>query len=134
MNARSLLLVAVAGAIVLGCGGEDATGPAQPQPQPGQLQVTLSGGVPAGGLVLTVTGEEISAPAALSGGTLYYDLSASELRAVVVASSLTGPVLRFSVPDVREAGQYQASLQQVAGTDNEPRLTTAHAVSVSVVP
>lgn len=119
---------------MLGCGSEDSTGPAEPQAQPGQLQVTLSGGVPAGGLVLTVTGEGISAPAALPGSNLYYDLSGSELRAVVVASSLTGSVLRFSVPDVREADQYQASLQQVAGTDNESRLTSAHAVTVSVVP
>jgi hypothetical protein len=103
-------------------------------PEPGQLQVVLSGGVPAGGLVLTVTGEGISAPAALSGGTLYHDLSGNELRAVVVASSLTGSVLRFSVPDVREVAQYQASLQQVAGTDDELRSTSAYALTVSVVP
>jgi len=134
LNRKMAFLTLAAGALWIGCGGSDSTGPAEPQPEPGELQVTVYGSVALGGLVLTVTGPGISAPAAPSGATLYYDLSGDTLRAVVVASSLSGQALRFSVPDVRDASQYQASLEQVAGTGNQTLEAGGYSATVSLAP
>lgn len=109
--------------LILGCGGDDATGPSQPQPQPGELRVEIASGVPVGAVVLTVTGTGIAAPAAAGGLQLYHDLSGSALNAVVVGTSLSGTILRFSVPDVRQVAGYQVSLQQASGTDNQALAT-----------
>jgi len=134
MNVRACLALLVAGALLLGCGGGDSTGPTEPPPQPGALQITVYGSVPLGGAVLTITGPGISAPAAPAGATLYYDLSGSTLHAVVVASSMSGQVLRFSVPDVRDANQYAVSLEQVAGTANQPLTVGGYSATVSLAP
>lgn len=134
MSARSILVTLAATTVtLLGCGGSDSTGPAEPQPQPGQLQVTLSGGA-VGGLVLTVTGEGITAPAGPSGAMLYHDLSGSTLNAVVVGTSLSGQVLVFSVPDVRDASEYAVTLEQVAGTSNQTLAPTGYSATLSVAP
>ena len=134
MNNRAILTVLVAGALLLGCGGSDSTGPIEPQPQPGELQVTVYGAGAVGGVVLTVTGPAIGSPTAPAGATLYYDLSGGTLHAVVVGSSMSGQVLRFPVPDVRDASQYQASLQQVAGTANQPLTVGGYSATVSLAP
>ena len=57
------------GALILGCGGDDTTGLREPQPQPGELRVEMTGS-PVGGVVLTVTGTGITAPAVSGGATL----------------------------------------------------------------
>ncbi len=104
--------------LIAGCGGDSTGPPPEPQPQPGQLQVTLSSGTAVGAVVLTVTGGAMSAPTAAAGATMYHDLSGSTLRAVVAGSSLSGTVLRFSVPDVRQAAGYSVNVEQAAGTTN----------------
>jgi hypothetical protein len=128
---RATLIVLAAGGLILGCGSDDATGPPQPQPQPGQLSVTLSSGTPVGGVVLTLSGAGITSPAASGGVRLYHDLSGSTLRAVVTGASLSGEILRFSVPDVRQLAGYLVSVQQAAGTSNQP--LAASGVTLSVV-
>lgn len=128
---RAILIVLAAGGLILGCGSDDTTGPPQPQPQPGELRVLVASGTPVGAVVLTVTGIGITSPAISGGARLYSDLSGSTLRAVVTGASLSGEILRFSVPDVRQVAGYQVSVQQAAGTANQP--LAASGVTLSVV-
>jgi len=120
MRMRATLLSFIAGALILGCGGDDTTGPLEPQPQPGELRVMVASGTPVGGVVFTVTGSGITSPAASGGARLYYDLSGGTLNAVVTGASLSAEILRFSVPDVKQVAGYQVSVDQAAGTTNQP--------------
>lgn len=131
---RATLVSLAAGALILGCGGDDSTGPPQQLPQPGQLRVTLSGGSSVGAVVLTVTGSGITSPVASGGVSLYHDLSGETLRAAVVGSSLSGEVMRFTVPDVRQVASYRVSLQQAAGNDNQPVAAVGISAEVAAVP
>lgn len=133
MRTQAILVSMAAGLLFLGC-GDDSTGPPQPQPQPGQLQVTVAGGSAFGGIFLTVTGAGITAPAAAGGASLYYDVSGTTLSATVVGPTLSGEVLRFSVPDVRNVTDYQVGIQQVAGTSNQPLSPGGLSATVSVAP
>jgi hypothetical protein len=125
------LLSTAAAALILGCGGDGPTTPLQPQPEPGVLQVTLSSGTAVGAVVLSVSGAGMTSPVASGGAQLYYDLSVGTLRAVVVGSSLSGAILRFTVPDVKQAATYLATVQEAANLANEP--LAAAGISVSVV-
>ena len=131
------ILVALATVVFMaGCGGNDATGPQpSPQPQPGQLRVTV---VPTAGstgvVVLHVTGPSITSPTAGGGASLYHDLSGGTLRAAVVGTSLSGEVLRFSVPDVQGVSDYGVTVEQAAGNDNEPLAASGIAAEVTQVP
>ena len=73
----------------------------------------------------------MTSPVASGGAQLYYDLSVGTLRAVVVGSSLSGAILRFTVPDVKQAATYLATVQEAANLANEP--LAAAGISVSVV-
>lgn len=119
MKTRAILSSLVAGAFILGCGGDDTTGPPEPQPQPGILSVSLGTGTPVGAVVLTVTGTGITSPAAAPGARLYHDLSGDTLRAVVVGSSLSGAIMDFTVPDVRQVAGYRVSVQEASGIANQ---------------
>jgi hypothetical protein len=130
MRMRATLVSLAAALLILGC-GDDSTGPPESQPQPGELRVTVASGTAVGVVVLTVTGTGISAPAASGGAQLYYHLSGSTLSAVVAGSSLSGEIMRFTVPDVRQVAGYQVSLDEAAGTANQPLATSG--ISVSVV-
>lgn len=130
MRMRVTLVSLIAGALILGCGGDDTTGP--PEPQPGELRVEIAGSTPIGGIVLTVTGPGITAPAASSGLQLYHDLSGNTLHAVVVGSSLSGTIMRFTVPDVRQVAGYQVSVQEASGTANQT--LTASGVTLTIEP
>ena len=127
---RATLVSLAAGVLILGCGD----GSTAPQLEPGQLQVSLSGGSSVGAVVLTVTGSGIASPVASGGASLYHDLSGDTLRAAVVGASLSGEVLRFSVPDVRQVASYQVSLQQAAGGDNQPVAPGGISAAVTAVP
>ena len=120
MRMRATLVSLIAGALILGCGGDDTTGPPEPQPEPGELRVTVVSGTGIGGVVLTVTGSRITAPAASGGGSLYYDLADSTLHAVVTGAPISGEIMRFTVPDVRQVAGYQVSVQEAATTSNQP--------------
>jgi len=130
MRTRAILIVLAATGFVLGCGGDDTTGP--PEPQPGELRVEIAGSTPIGGIVLTVTGTGITAPAASSGLQLYHDMSGNTLHAVVVGSSLSGTIMRFTVPDVRQVAGYQVSVQEASGTANQT--LTASGVTLTIEP
>ena len=119
MRMRATLVSLIAGALILGCGGDDTTGPPEPQPQPGELRVTLVSGAGVGGVVLTVTGPSITSPAASGGNQLYHDLSDGTLHAVVTGVPISGEIMRFTVPDVRQVAGYQVSVQEAAGTSNQ---------------
>jgi hypothetical protein len=134
MRARAILVSLTVGTMILGCGGDDSTGPPQPQPEPGELRVTVSGSSAMGGIVLTVTGAGIAAPVATGGADLWYDLSGTTLSATVVGASLSGEILRFSVPDTRDLADYQVGIQQVAGTSNQSLSPGAFSASVSIAP
>jgi hypothetical protein len=131
---RATLVSLTVGAFILGCGGDDSTGPPQQLPEPGQLLVTLSGGSSVGAVVLTVTGSGITSPVASGGVSLYHDLSGGTLRAAVIGTSLSGEVLRITVPDVRQVASYQVSLQQTAGNDNQPMAAGGISAEVAAVP
>lgn len=126
-----MLVWLVAGALIAGCGGDDPTSPPEPQPQTGELRVTVASGTPVGAVVLTVTGPSITAPAASGAHQLYHDLSAGTLHAVVTGASLSGEIMRFTVPDVRQVASYQVSVQEAARTSNQP--LAASGVTASVV-
>ena len=85
-------------------------------------------------MVLHVTGSSISSPIASGGTEVYHDLSGGTLKAVVVGTSLAGEVLRFSVPDVREAASYTVTVQQAAGNDNEPLAASGVTAEVGRIP
>ncbi len=131
---RAMLVSLAAGLLILGCGGDDSTGPPQQLPEPGQLRVTLSGSSSVGAVVLTVTGSGITSPVASGGVSLYHDLSGGTLRAAVVGASLSGEVLRFTVPDVRQVASYQVSLQQAAGNDSQPMALGDISAEVAATP
>ena len=82
--------------------------------------MTLSSPTAVGAIVLTVSGGAMSAPATMGGTTMYHDLSGTTLRAVVTGSSLSGAILRFSVPDVGQVSSYSVAVTQAAGTVNQP--------------
>ncbi|MCL7972854.1 MAG: hypothetical protein M8866_12320 [marine benthic group bacterium] len=127
---REILLSVVSAALIFGCSGDSTGPPPEPQPQPGELSVTLSSGVSVGGVVLTVTGGAMSSPAASGGAELYYDLSGTTLKATVLGTSLSGDVLGFSVPDVRDVASYQVVVDEAAGTSNQT--LPAGGITVSV--
>ena len=131
---RAMLVSLAAGMLILGCGGDDSTGPPLQLPEPGLLRVTLSGGSSVGAVVLTVTGSGITLPVPSGGVSLHHDLSGGTLRAAVVGASLSGEVLRFTVPDVRQVAGYQVSLQQAAGNDNQPMAAAGISAEVAVAP
>lgn len=116
---RSLAWTAAAAA-AFGCGGDETSGPGEPQPVPGTLRVEISSPVAVGGAVLSVTGGPLGSPGYGSGVTGYHDLSEGVLRAVVVAPSLAGEVLTFFVPDVGEIARYSVTVEQAADMSNEP--------------
>lgn len=131
MRMHATLFAIAASALILGCGGDSTTGPPEPQPQPGVLKVTIASGTPVGGVVLTVTGSGITSPAASAGARLYHDLSGSTLHAVVVGSSLSGEIMRFTVSDVRQVAGYQVSVQQASGLANQSLSTSGVTLSVA---
>jgi len=131
---RATLVSLATGALILGCGGDDSTGPPRQMPEPGQLRITLSGGSSVGAVVLTVTGSGITSPVASGGASLYHDLSGGTLRAAVVGASLSGEILHFTVPDVRQVASYQVSVQQAAGNDNQPVAAGGISAEVAAAP
>jgi hypothetical protein len=125
-----ILLSVIATGLIAGCGSDDPTAPPEPLPEPGQLRVTLSSGTAVGAVVLTVSGTGMTSPAAPGGVELYFDLSGGNLHAVLAGSSLSGNILTFSVPDLKQAASYAVSLQEAAGTSNQPLDTGGVTLSV----
>jgi len=125
-----MTLCVVAAALIAGCGSDGPTAPPEPLPEPGQLRVTLASSTAVGAVVLTLSGTGITSPAASGGAELYFDLSGGTLHGVLAGSSLSGNILTFSVPDVKQAAGYAVSLQEAAGTSNQPLDTSGVTLSV----
>jgi len=130
LRVSGTLISLIASGLIAGCGSDGPTAPPEPLPEPGQLRVTLSSSTAVGAVVLTVSGPGITSPAASGGAQLYFDLSGGALHAVLASSSLSGEILTFSVPDLKQAAGYQVSLQEVAGTSNQPLDTSGVTLSV----
>jgi hypothetical protein len=117
--------------IASGCGGE-TTGP--PEPTPGLLTVSLAApaGVSTGALVFTITGPgAVTNVAAASGQHVYSRPATSGVKVGVFGTIAAGAVVRFHVPDTRQADEYAATLVEAAGTDNALKPLTGYTLSVS---
>lgn len=130
LRVGAILISLVASGLIAGCGDDGPTAPPEPLPEPGQLRVALSSSTPVGAVVLTVSGTGITSPAASGSARLYYDLSGGVLHAVLAGTSLSGDVLTFTVPDVKQAAGYHVSLQEAATTANQPLDTSGVTLSV----
>ena len=124
------LSIVCATLLIGSCGGDDGSGP--PQPQPGQLTVSVSSASTGGAFNLIVTGSSISNPAAAVGShQLYTFASGDTLNAAVIGNVSSGDLLSFNVPDVNQASSYRATLLEVAGTDNALLSNSSFTLSVS---
>jgi len=131
MKAFSWLAVAAGAALLAGCDG----GGTPAQPTPGVLTVSLAAPV-AGDRALMIA---ITGPAAVSdvqaaaiGYTTFAGSQGATTRVAVFGAIAGGPVLHFSVPDTRQAGQYQASVVDAADVQNTARTSlAAYKLSVS---
>jgi hypothetical protein len=112
-------------------GACETGGPSGPS-GPGQLTVSVSTtGAGGAAFLLTVTGAGITNPvAANSGHLLYSNISGNTLRVAVIGSHTSGALLRFRVPDLAQASTYNATLNEVAGSDNNLQSTGNYTVTI----
>ena len=103
-----------------GC-GDSPSGP--PKPVPGTLTVNLA--TPFGddrAVVVRVTGPaQATAVTALVGQTMFSRPTASGFNAAVFGNLGSGPLLRFSVPDLNQAAAYQATVVEAVSPLNDVR-------------
>ena len=114
---RALALGLVASA--WGCGiGDSPVQPAQPDPGPLHVQLTVPPEARDIGAMLVVEGPGIDSLSAPGFELIQADEASSNRREAIMAGSLsTGPVLRVWVPDRRHLGDYRVTLMQVSGDD-----------------
>lgn len=131
MRLRTLLAAGAAFGAA-SCGG-DTTGPTEPTP--GVLTVSLEAppGVTTGAVVLAIGGPgaitNVSGPA--PGHHVYSRAATSGVKVGVFGTIAPGALVRFSVPDTREADAYTATLIEAAGTDNALKSLTGYALRIS---
>jgi hypothetical protein len=131
MNRMALgLLIGIT--LGVGCsGGEDLVEP----PVPGTLTVNLvTPHADDGALLLSVQGPV--APTAITAGAglrLFMGSTAptSSTAVVVVGPIANGTLLRVSVPNIRQASEFTASVRQGASSSLEVRSPADYSVSVS---
>jgi hypothetical protein len=82
-------------------------------------------------VIVTVTGPaQVSAARSADPAHLVqWRAQGTTLRAAVFGNDLTGPVLRFTVPDVAQAARYRATVVEAVDAANAPRadLSAYHA-------
>ena len=121
---KLLLRVALllAAALLPAC---DAGEPAKPQP--GDLTVTLATPNTDGAMVVSITGPGVvGAVQAAAPGAVVRSRTQGTTTTVAVFGTLgAGPLLRVSVPDLRQAKQYAAVVREAADAQNAPRATLA---------
>lgn len=106
--------------------GPDAGSAALGAPEgPGTLTVSLTAPHPDVGAVgLVLRGESIGPPTLLDADHELYLIDAAEdgeVRLAVFGNGLSGPLVRFSVPDVGTASSYSVKLLSVADEANNVR-------------
>ena len=124
---RAALLLAAA--LLAAC---DAGAPAKPLP--GDLTVTLATPNKDGALLVSITGPAAVGPvqAAAPGAVVRARTQGTTTTVAVFGTLAAGPLLRFSVPDVRQASQYRATVSEAADTQNASRASLAgYALAVS---
>ncbi len=131
-RATRVLAAAFFGAALLTVACKESTGPSTVA---GQLTVSVStSGSGGAAFLITVSGTGISNPAAANANHEFYSIiSGNTLTVAVITQSAvtSGNLIRFSVPDVRQAASYNVSVVEVAGTDNELLSPSAFTVSAT---
>jgi len=130
MQIRRCAALLAAAALLSACdAGEPAT------PLPGELTVTLATPNPADGAVLVaVTGPDaVSAVQAAAAGNVVRARTQGTTTTVAVFGTVAaGDLLRLSVPDVRQAQHYTATVTEAADLGNHLRPSLAgYALEVS---
>ena len=114
---RALVLGLVVG--VLSCDvGQNPVQPAQPDPGPLHVRLTVPPEARDIGAMLVVEGPGIDSLSAPGFELVQADEASSSRRQAIIAGSLsTGPVLQVWVPDRRQLADYRVELMQVSGDD-----------------
>jgi hypothetical protein len=120
---RAALLLAAA--LLPACGGGDASEPAQPVP--GDLTVSLATPNADGALLIAITGPDAvgAVQPAAAGAVVRARTQGTTTTVAVFGALAAGPLLRLSVPDVRQAAHYTATLREAADAQNAPRASLA---------
>ena len=128
---RALALGLVVG--VLSCDvGQNPVQPAQPDPGPLHVRLTVPPEARDIGAMLVVEGPGIDSLSAPGFELIQADEASSNRREAIIAGSLsTGPVLQVWVPDRRQLGDYRVELVQVAGNDYGLKDLTQYGIAIS---
>ncbi len=128
---RALALGLVASA--WGCGiGDNPVQPAQPDPGPLHVQLTVPPEARDIGAMLVVEGPGIDSLSAPGFELIQADEASSNRREAIIAGSLyTGPVLQVWVPDRRQLADYRVELMQVSGDDYGLEDLTQYGIAIS---
>lgn len=120
--ALALLLATGACSDDSGSGGPGGT---EPEPTPGTLFVRLVTPGVEGAVQFEFDSPDVPSLTVAGIGFQLYQLPVpgdpGAIRAVVVGNVLTGPLVRFAVPDVNRADLYRATLVEVADPQNRLR-------------
>ena len=128
---RALALGLVASAWSCGI-GEDLVQPAQPDPGPLHVQLTVPPEARDIGAMLVVEGPGIDSLSAPGFELIQADEASSNRREAIMAGSLsTGPVLQVWVPDRRHLADYRVTLMQVSGDDYGLKDLTQYGIAIS---
>ena len=128
---RALALGLVASAWSCGI-GEDLVQPAQPDPGPLHVQLTVPPEARDIGAMLVVEGPGIDSLSAPGFELIQADEASSSRREAIIAGSLsTGPVLQVWVQDRRQLGDYRVQLVQVSGDDYGLKDVTQYGIMIS---
>jgi hypothetical protein len=129
MNLVSRAALLLAAALLSAC---DAGAPAKPLP--GDLTVSLATPNVDGAMVVSITGPAaVGAVQPVAPGTVVRVRTQGTTTTVAVFGAVAaGPLLRLSVPDVRQASRYAAAVREAADDQNAPRASLAgYALAVS---
>ena len=128
---RALVLGLVVSA--WGCAiGDNPVQPAQPDPGPLHVQLTVPPEAHDIGAMLVVEGPGIDSLSAPGFELIQADEASSNRREAIIAGSLsTGPVLQVWVPNRRQLADYRVELMQVAGDDYGIKDLTQYGIAIS---
>lgn len=125
------IFAAPAACLLASCGGGD--NPVDAKPTPGMLTVSLS--TPAQddrAVMIAVSGPGIGTVVSASGAyALYTKPEDTGVRVALFGPLVSGPLLRFNVPDTRHPQSYSAAIIEVATAANQLRAVGAgYAVTI----
>ena len=133
---RTLMLGLLVAAGACGESADTASMLAEVGPQPGTLVVAVSSPFDNDGAYsFKLRGEGITnVRAAVDGSEVFTRETGNVVNVAVLGAALSGGVMTFDVPDVRDPSAYTATLIEVADEANDVRRDiSGHGVGVSVV-